>query len=180
MFTACTEFLRMTLPTHEAHLHSPSRFKRARTLIRKRHIILLMGLQSNIFAFNCLENLSATTTNMPLRRCFIWIPFLKFIFSSSASGDVSIHIQLPKPINASSLPALRPTPTALPHYPAALGNFHVECDGATYGFNPNIVDCEDAKTYVVMDPKPRIFGERHTGLPDDIVPLPYRVMGGKQ
>lgn len=45
--------------------------------------------------------------------------------------------------------------------------FSVRCDGATYGYNPNILDCEDAKEYLDQDTKQWTFGERHTGLPED-------------
>lgn len=57
--------------------------------------------------------------------------------------------------------------------------FNIRCDGETYGYNPNILDCESAKEYLHPDPKMWIFGERHTGLPEDIVPLPYRIMGDR-
>lgn len=57
--------------------------------------------------------------------------------------------------------------------------FNIRCDGETYGYNPNIIDCESAKDYLLPDTKIWVFGERHTGLPEDIVPLPYRVMGDR-
>ena len=56
---------------------------------------------------------------------------------------------------------------------------NIRCDGETYGYNPNIVDCEDAKEYLLPDTKTWTFGERHTDLPADILPLPYRVMGDR-
>lgn len=49
----------------------------------------------------------------------------------------------------------------------ALPGLEVQCDGATYGYNPNIVDCEDAKEYLTPDTKEYTFGQRHTGLSDD-------------
>ena len=57
--------------------------------------------------------------------------------------------------------------------------FNIRCDGETYGYNPNIRDCESAKEYLNPDAKMWIFGERHTGLPAGIVPLPYRLMGDR-
>lgn len=57
--------------------------------------------------------------------------------------------------------------------------FNIRCDGDTYGYNPNIRDCEAAKEYLLPDTKTFTFGERHTGLPEDTIPLPYRVMGDK-
>ncbi len=53
----------------------------------------------------------------------------------------------------------------------------IRCDGETYGYNPNIVDCAEAKEYLVPDAVIWTFGERHTGLPREILPLPYRIMG---
>ena len=68
--------------------------------------------------------------------------------------------------------------------PAAIestGNgFNIHCDGETYGYNPNIADCQDAAVnYLPPDLKTFTFGQRHTGLPPGILPLPYRVMGDR-
>ena len=57
--------------------------------------------------------------------------------------------------------------------------FNVRCDGEMFGYNPNILDCESAKEYLLPDTKMWTFGERHTGLPADTVPLPYRIMGDR-
>lgn len=56
---------------------------------------------------------------------------------------------------------------------------NVQCNGNTYGFNPNIADCEQAKSYIVPDSEQILWGERHTGLPAEIFPLPYAIFGGK-
>ena len=66
-----------------------------------------------------------------------------------------------------------------PHDTSAGNNLNIRCDGETYGYNPNIIDCESAKEYI--DPETTIWtiGERHTGLPEITVPLPYRIMGDK-
>lgn len=73
-----------------------------------------------------------------------------------------------------------PSNASVPPLNASAENgFNIRCDGETYGYNPNILDCEDAKEYLVPDLRTRTFGERHTGLPADIVPLPYRIMGDK-
>ena len=58
-------------------------------------------------------------------------------------------------------------------------NFNVHCDGDTYGHNPDIRDCETAKENLVPDSSIWTLGERHTGLPPQTVPLPYRVMGDR-
>ena len=57
--------------------------------------------------------------------------------------------------------------------------YNIRCDGEKYGYNPNIIDCESAKEYLLPDTRIWVFGERHTGLPENIVPLPYRIMGDR-
>ena len=61
--------------------------------------------------------------------------------------------------------------------PAAI--FNVQCDGPLYGFNPNIVDCERAAQSIIPDREQLVWGERNTGLPFEIFPLPFAVFGGK-
>ena len=56
---------------------------------------------------------------------------------------------------------------------------NIRCDGETYGFHPNIRDCEGAKEYLMPDTTVWTFGERHTGLSAGILPLPYRILGDK-
>ncbi len=58
------------------------------------------------------------------------------------------------------------------------GGYDIRCDGAKYGFNPSLSDCEGARSYIVPDSEQFIFGERHTGLPGSTFPLPYVIMGG--
>ncbi|KAF6228107.1 hypothetical protein HO133_007835 [Letharia lupina] len=62
---------------------------------------------------------------------------------------------------------------------SALGALSVRCDGALYGFNPNIADCEGAAQFIVPDSEQLVWGERHTGLPVGIFPLPFAVFGDK-
>ena len=62
---------------------------------------------------------------------------------------------------------------------SAENGFTIRCDGETYGYNPNIRDCEEAKENLMPDPKIWTLGERNTGLPPQTVPLPYRVMGDR-
>ena len=77
-----------------------------------------------------------------------------------------------KPISLSntSVPALNAS---------AENRFNVHCDGATYGYNPNLIDCDQAVDYLIPDTTIWTFGQRHTGLPIEVVPLPYRVMGDR-
>ena len=63
--------------------------------------------------------------------------------------------------------------------PDPLGSYVVRCNGDLYGYNPNIVDCERAAAAIIPDGEQLIWGERHTGLPQDIFPLPFAIFGGK-
>ena len=56
----------------------------------------------------------------------------------------------------------------------------VQCDGEKYGFNPDVSDCENARSYYKRSSKPFTYGERHSGHDINIFPLPYRLMGGRQ
>ena len=62
------------------------------------------------------------------------------------------------------------------NFPSARG-LKIRCDGARYGFNPSLADCEGAQSYIAPDSNKITFGERHTGLPDTTFPLPYMIMG---
>lgn len=55
----------------------------------------------------------------------------------------------------------------------------VQCNGTRFGYNPNLVDCQSAKSYIYPDLVQRTWKERYTpGLTEDGFPLPFRVMGG--
>ena len=53
----------------------------------------------------------------------------------------------------------------------------VKCDGASYGFDLDVDDCELAKAYVMRGAEQMLWAERNTGWQKKIVPLPYRAMG---
>lgn len=57
--------------------------------------------------------------------------------------------------------------------------FSIECNGALYGFNPSISDCEGAAQSINPDLNQLTWGERHTGLPADTFNLPFAIFGGK-
>lgn len=78
-------------------------------------------------------------------------------------------VQATVPSNTTN-PALEPT---------AENSFTIHCDGEKYGYRPSIRDCEGAREVMVPDTRIWTLGERRTGLPTDIVPLPYRVMGDR-
>ena len=56
---------------------------------------------------------------------------------------------------------------------------NIQCDGDTYGYNPSILDCEDAQGYLPSGTQTFAFSERHAGLPLGTIPLPFRVMGSQ-
>ena len=60
----------------------------------------------------------------------------------------------------------------------ASNELQIECDGEKYGFNPNVADCQNAKSYYKHSTVLFEFGERHSGHSIDVFPLPFRLMGG--
>lgn len=60
----------------------------------------------------------------------------------------------------------------------ASNKIRIQCDGEKYGFNPNVPDCQDARSYFKRSSVLFRYGERHSGLGPDVFPLPYRLMGG--
>ena len=56
---------------------------------------------------------------------------------------------------------------------------HIQCDGASYGFDLDISDCEEATAYFPIYPDQVQWAERDTGSQKQIFPLPYRAMGNK-
>lgn len=106
---------------------------------------------------------------MFLRIYFLLSPFFAFMVSTTPfqpTKDDTLELLANPSVQVLPSNASLDTP-----------RFHVDCDGETYGFNPNIRDCEQAKQDWAPDAKVWTLGERRTGLPPDTVPLPYRVMG---
>ena len=58
-------------------------------------------------------------------------------------------------------------------------DIHIQCDGAAYGSNLDIDDCEGAKTYLPAGADQVQWAERYTGWENKSFPLPYRAMGDK-
>ena len=54
----------------------------------------------------------------------------------------------------------------------------VQCDGERYGFNPDVADCQNARSYYKRSSTLFTYGERHSGHGIHVFPLPYRLMGG--
>ena len=56
---------------------------------------------------------------------------------------------------------------------------NIQCDGASYGVDLDIVDCEDAKAEVPASAEEYQWAERDTSWQKQIFALPYRSMGDK-
>ena len=85
---------------------------------------------------------------------------------STAPNATSLDLSFPSNVSVEELNA-----------PSAWG-LYIRCNGARYGFNPSLADCEGARSYITPDSNKITFGERHTGLPETTFPLPYMIMGG--
>lgn len=48
-----------------------------------------------------------------------------------------------------------------------------------FGVNPMFSDCQSAREHISTDVVEYFWGARHTGLPGNVFPLPYRIMGCK-
>ena len=60
----------------------------------------------------------------------------------------------------------------------ASNELRIQCDGNKYGFNPNVPDCQNARSYYKRSSRLFTYGERHSGHGTNVFPLPYRLMGG--
>jgi len=90
-------------------------------------------------------------------------------------------IQLPRETNISAPSTLHHQIVSSLNATVSNAPMRVECSGPSYGYNLNLVDCEDAKSYIAFDSRQFTFAQRHT--PEfvkggGIFPLPYRLMGG--
>ena len=61
----------------------------------------------------------------------------------------------------------------------ASNELKIECNGQKYGFNPNVPDCQNARTLYKRSAQLFTYGERHSGHGPDVFPLPFRLMGGE-
>ena len=82
------------------------------------------------------------------------------ILSSSFSAPDSLGNQSIKLFNAS-----------------AENDIGVHCDGGTYGFSPNVADCETGQYQIPGDTEVFQFVERPNAAGNDL-PLPFRLLGG--
>ncbi|KAM0796759.1 hypothetical protein BDR22DRAFT_824859 [Usnea florida] len=97
---------------------------------------------------------------------------------SHSTNDQTIHLS--SVLNLTSQDQLFPSNASIQDPNPSSGNeLDIQCDGANYGYNPSISDCEGARSDIPPDSEQLIFGERHTGLPESTVSLPYILMGDK-
>ena len=54
---------------------------------------------------------------------------------------------------------------------------HIKCDGASYGVDLEIIDCEQAKAHLPASSDQLQWAQRNTGWQKRIFSLPYRAMG---
>lgn len=83
----------------------------------------------------------------------------------------------PLPFDLEPTSASNPSPTLL--NVTSSEDVHIQCDGASYGFDLDISDCEEAMAYFPTYPDQVQWAERHTDSQTQIFPLPYRAMGDK-
>lgn len=62
--------------------------------------------------------------------------------------------------------------------PVAVNSLQTKCS-EHFGVNPVFSDCQSARDHISPDAVQYLWGARHTGLPDNVFPLPYRIMGRK-
>ncbi|KAF6223370.1 hypothetical protein HO133_000212 [Letharia lupina] len=117
---------------------------------------------------------------MYMRYLSVTIPsWASAILATPLQGPDGQTIELSKAPNLTTLDLLLPSNASIQDLNASSGNgLDIRCDGARYGFNPSLSDCEGARSYIVPDSEQYVFGERHTGLPTSTFPLPYIIMGG--
>lgn len=83
----------------------------------------------------------------------------------------------PLPFDLEPTSASNPSPTLV--NVTSSEDVHIQCDGASYGFDLDISDCEEAMAYFPTYPDQVQWAERHTDSQTQIFSLPYRAMGDK-
>ena len=113
---------------------------------------------------------------MHLKLILSLIGPLTFTFASTlqSTGDQTIRLSPP---NSLSLANISGDDAATP-LNASSNTIQVQCDGEKYGFNPNVEDCQNARSYYKRSSQLFTFGQRHSGQARNVFPLPYRLMGG--
>lgn len=113
-----------------------------------------------------------------LASCIVTLVLASPVILTSDHNDSEIH---PAPslltLNLEPTSPLNDSITSL----SIIGNddTEVHCDGAAYGFDLGIMDCEEAKTYFPAGSDQILWAERNTGWQKKIFQLPYRAMGDR-
>ena len=117
--------------------------------------------------------------NFKRQIMFMRYVFMTFPFWAWATPLQGQTMDLSPALNLTSLDLLFPPNATVQNLDASSGRgLDIRCDGATYGFNPSLSDCEIARSFIEPIQEQFVFGERHTGLPESTFPLPYMMMGG--
>ena len=88
---------------------------------------------------------------------------------ASASKDpATLDITTPQHPSNASFPSPDTTVT---------NSLTIHCDGATYGYNPSIPDCESTSKYLTPDDEIWTFKDRTMDFPPDTAFLPFLIMG---
>ena len=102
--------------------------------------------------------------------------------TSATSGIPSSHMELQRPpdlLNSTLYASSASNESVTSLDVTGDNDIEIQCDGASYGFDLDISDCEEAKAYFTANPDQFQWAERHTGWQKQIFPLPYRAMGNK-
>ena len=111
--------------------------------------------------------------SLPGRIIFSFSILLGLVSSLQAlSPPFSALPQLFPVLNSTVLPK----PNASSSENAAL---EIHCSGEHFGINPDITDCQAAQRYITPESAQFKWGPRHSGIGPDVIPLPFRTMGGQ-
>ena len=94
----------------------------------------------------------------------------------TSDQTTSDHTLTLSPLN--SLSSANTSNEAAQLFNASSNAIQVHCDGEKYGFNPDVADCQNARSYYKRSSQLFTYGERHSGHGINVFPLPYRLMGG--
>ena len=105
-----------------------------------------------------------------------------FTNSLQRSGAQTIQLFSTEPLLLSNFSDLLPSSnqSAISLNSTPINEVNIRCDGAKYGFNPDILDCQNAIKYFHPGRDRIMFGERGPSMAENVFPLPYRFMGGKK
>lgn len=138
-----------------------------------------MTLRSNV-GYESLDDMAKILLKcvLGLASCIATLGLASPVVLSSDYNNSEVH-------PASKLLALNLEPTSPLNEPvtslSVIGtdDTDIDCDGASYGFDLGIFDCEEAKTYFPAGSDQVLWAERNTGWQKKVFQLPYRAMGDR-